>query len=283
MKLAAISARLLSLRTRLRSTQSLAGRRGRNPVGRSCGFVSSTRIVVARPPIRISLCATALLLAHDTSGAEPEGGNWKPGVHYSILARPAVITSAPAGKVELCELFMYTSPISADAQPRLEKWLSAHGDRVVYVRRPSIVFRHARLQAQMYDTLRVLGREDLHWQMFAWAQDATHVRIYHGEKAGHPDERAIDKLNSEFARRNGIDSSKFTAVYRSDAIDREVVQQDIETHLYDVFGTSTFVVDGKYSTSLQRIHPESSKPTEHDWGELFSLLDFLVDQEKRNP
>ena len=85
----------------------------------------------------------------------------------------------PPGKVEIRELFLYTSGWSKGVQPYLEKWLKSKGDSVVYVREPAIAFPHAREQARLYYTLKALGREDLHLKFFEFVRDEDRYPVYH--------------------------------------------------------------------------------------------------------
>jgi thiol:disulfide interchange protein DsbA len=176
---------------------------------------------------------------------------------------------------------MYTSPLSYEIQPYIKEWLKHKPDSIEYVRSPSIVFPHARLQARMFFTLRELGREDLHGEFFAWVFQNDHYPIYHTIE--HPDEAGYLRLNIEFARANKIDTARFSQIYGSRALDDRVIAAEIATHNYLVSGTSTFVINGRYSTSVQRLISPRATPNADDYAELFRLVEYLCASEATTP
>jgi thiol:disulfide interchange protein DsbA len=204
------------------------------------------------------------------------GERWLPGLHYSVILGRAKTDVAP-GKVEVRELFMYTSPLSYEIQPYLAEWLKHKPEYVQYVRSPSIVFPHARLQARTYFTLEKLGREDLHPALFAWIFEKDHYPVYHTIQ--HPDEPGYLRLNREFAQANKLDADKFVEIYTSKELEDKVIEAEIATHGYLVAGTSTFVVNGRYSTSVQRVSYPKGNIGAEDYAKLFRLLEYLARSE----
>jgi thiol:disulfide interchange protein DsbA len=204
------------------------------------------------------------------------GEAWQPGLHYSVILGKAETHVSP-GKVELLELFMYTSPLSYEIQPHLQDWLKRKPSYIEYLRQPSIVFPHSRLQARTFFTLQELGREDLHLTMFAWIFEKEHYPIYHTIE--HPDEAGYLRLNMDFARANKLDVDRFAQTYGSTAIADKVIKAEIATHGYLVAGTSTFVVNGRYSTSVQRVSYPKGNIEAADYARLFKLLEYLAASE----
>ena len=209
--------------------------------------------------------------------AAPKSGEaWQPGLHYSVILGKAETHVAP-GKVEVLELFMYTSPLSYEIQAPLQEWLKHKPDYVEYARQPSIVFPHARLQARTFFTLQALGREDLHPALFAWIFEKDHYPIYHTIE--HPDVPGYLRLNLEFAQANKLDKDKFADIYGSKDLDDKVIKAEIATHGYLVAGTSTFVVNGRYSTSVQRVSYPKGNIGAEDYARLFKLIEYLAASE----
>lgn len=208
--------------------------------------------------------------------AAKSGEQWQAGLHYSVLIGKAP-TSVATGRVEVLELFMYTSPLSYQIQQHLRRWLKSKPGYIEYVRRPSIVFPHARIQARMFFALQQLGRDDLHDAYFFWIFEKDHYPIYH--TIMHPDEIGYGKLNMQFVEKNGIDRAKFSEIYASNSLDERIIQTEIDTHGYLVSGTSTFVVGGRYSTSIQRLIYPKSAPDDGDYARLFRLLEYLAASE----
>lgn len=216
----------------------------------------------------------------DTGGQE-----WQPGLHYNVLL-PLKPTYVVPGKVQIIELSMYTSSVAWVFRPHLKQWLEKQAGVVEYVRKPSIdnAMPHARLQARMFFTLEELGRSDLHEKFEDWVADAKRWPIYHN--IWHPDDREHFNLNVEFAKLNGISENKFANKYYSGAIDDKVHGAERRTSSYHVDGTPTFVINGRYSTSLQRltINLETSESvqeadTNPEFGRLIALLEYLVTDE----
>ena len=94
-------------------------------------------------------------------------------------------------------------------------------------------------------------------------------------------------MNIKFAKENGIDVSKFIATYECRDIDNEVIAAGIDATGYALNGTSTFVVNGRFSTSLQRFlgaDPACADrgPEEGDYARFFALLDRLIEEAKKD-
>jgi protein dithiol oxidoreductase (disulfide-forming) len=203
-------------------------------------------------------------------------GHWQPGFHYGLLIPPLELDEK-SGKAEVIELFMYTSPGSRDLQPFLEKWLARKPENVAFRRQPAIIWPHAREQARLYFTLEKLGRTDLHQQFFEWVWDESHYPTYFSADHQHPDRQAMFALSAEFARVHAIDAETFRATYHSKEIDDRVLRAETMTHFYQVNGTSTFVIDGRYSTSVRRIgYMDQKLKGDEQVKELLRLVDALV-------
>jgi thiol:disulfide interchange protein DsbA len=57
-----------------------------------------------------------------------------------------------------------------------------------------------------------------------------------------------EKVISEWAAKHGLDRDKFMAIYRSDETRRKVERARRQTLEYDIQGTPTLVVDGRFLT-----------------------------------
>ena len=238
----------------------------------SCAICTS---LAAAVPLSHSANATSEPEQRRTRVPTPpkDGEQWQPGLHYSILIGQAK-TDVPLGKIEVRELFMYTSPLSLRMQPYLKQWLKNKPNYVEFVRSPSVVFPHARLQARMYFTLEELGRLDLHDALFAWTFEKEHYPIYH--TISRPDVPGYFKLNLAFAKTNKLNEVKFCETYESNRVEDKVIEAEIGTHKYLVSGTSTLVVNGKYSTSVQRLMYASGETEDAAYGHLFRLVNYLA-------
>jgi thiol:disulfide interchange protein DsbA len=231
------------------------------------------------PGIRTSLLLIfAALVSSDLAAGERV---WEPGVHYAVLA-PAQRTNVAPGKIELLELFVYTNDLSRRVYKRLSEWKSTAPDYVEIVRQPAIFYPHNRLQARMHYTLEKLHRPDLQLAYQDWIFDKSRFSVYHNVR--HPDEKAYFHLNLRFAESMGIDKRQFTRIYNSTEISDEVIEVEAGQHQYQLFGTTTFVVNGRYCVSLQRLRAASKPPREQivpeDFNDLFLLIDSLIAKER---
>ena len=91
--------------------------------------------------------------------------------------------------------------------------------------------------AKTYFALEAMGEvERLHLAVY---------RSYHVEDLYMSQEKVI----AEWAAKNGLDSEKFMAIYRSDEVKAKVELARKMTKDYDIQGTPSIVVDGKFLTS----------------------------------
>lgn len=238
----------------------------------------------------LGLCASSLAAAASgaTSAAKaPKARSaWKAGYEYTVLIPWEAPEDVPPGKVEVRELFLYTSGWSKAVQPYLEKWLAAKGDRVQFVREPAIAFPHAREQARMYYTLKEMGHEDLHLKFFDFVREEHRFDVYHTIR--RPAIEAIFDMNIAFVKKNGLDTKAFIETYQSRGVDDQVIAAGIDATGYALNGTSTIVVNGHYSTSLQRFmgaDPACADrgPEPADYERYFQLMDELVAMAEKEP
>jgi thiol:disulfide interchange protein DsbA len=78
--------------------------------------------------------------------------------------------------------------------------------------------------------------------------ERLHLAVY---RSYHVDDLYMsqEKVIAEWAAKNGLDSEKFMAIYRSDEVRQKVEIARKMTKDYDIQGTPSIVVDGKYLTS----------------------------------
>jgi thiol:disulfide interchange protein DsbA len=139
-------------------------------------------------------------------------------------------------KIEVIDFFFYGCQYCNELLPRLERWRRNKPADVVFRHYP--VVRHDSWVplAKTYFTLEAMGEEDrLHTAVF---------HSYHVEDLYMSQEKVI----SEWAAKHGLDRDKFMAIYRSDEIRQKVDRARKLTIDYDIQGTPSLVVDGKYLT-----------------------------------
>ena len=152
---------------------------------------------------------------------------------YRLIAQQPVATG---DKIEVIDFFFYACQYCYELLPRIERWRKNKPDDVVFRHIP--VVRHDSWipLAKTYFTLEAMGEvERLHTAVF---------HSYHVEELS----MSQDKVIAEWAGKQGLDSNKFMTIYRSDEIRQKVERARKQTVDYDIQGTPTLVVDGRYLT-----------------------------------
>jgi thiol:disulfide interchange protein DsbA len=181
------------------------------------------------------------------------------GPEFTQLAKPQP-TEAP-GKIEVIEFFWYGCPHCNSLEPRVEAWETRLPKDVVF-RREHVIWkgrRETEVHARLFLTLRAMNLLERHHRAVF---DAIH-----NTKLGLRDEHQV--LDWVVAR--GIDKSKFEATYKSFGVQTQTARASARSWDYGVDGVPSFVVNGKYMTSLGGAH---------DPDKLFAILDKLIAGER---
>jgi thiol:disulfide interchange protein DsbA len=177
-------------------------------------------------------------------------GKWKPGVNYAPVV-PSQPTSVPAGKVEVLEVFWYACPHCYDLESYIAAWRKTKPDYIEFVRVPVMWGPLHRAHAQLYYTLKQLGRNDL---------DAKAFETLHQQQnplAGNsPDETFARQL--QFASDNGIEGEAFRKAYNSFAVNSDLQRAEEITLRYQVEGVPMVVINGKYITDVGKAGSQES-------------------------
>lgn len=169
-------------------------------------------------------------------------GKWKPGVNYDPVV-PAQPTAAPAGKVEVLEVFWYACPHCYALEPYITAWRKTKPDYIDFVRVPVMWGPVHRAHAQLYYTLKQLGRNDLDDKVF------EHLHEQKTPLVGNtPEETFAQQL--QFAKDNGIDPETFRKAYNSFAVNADLQRAEEITQRYHVEGVPLIVINGKYMTDV---------------------------------
>jgi protein dithiol oxidoreductase (disulfide-forming) len=169
-------------------------------------------------------------------------GRWKPGVNYDPIV-PSQPTSVPAGKVEVLEVFWYACPHCYALEPFIAAWRKTKPDYIEFVRVPVMWGPLHRAHAQLYYTLKQLGRSDLDDKAF----ETLHQQ--QNPLAGNtPEETFARQL--QFAKDNGIDADAFRKAYNSFAVNSDLQRAEEITQRYHVEGVPLIVINGKYMTDV---------------------------------
>ena len=155
-------------------------------------------------------------------------------VDYRVIPQQPVESGE---RIEVLDFFFYACPYCNDLLPYLERWQKRNAAEIVFRHVP--VVRHDSWVplAKTYFTLETMGEAGrLHSAVY---------RSYHVEELS----MSQDKVIAEWAEKNGLDREKFMTIYRSEETQQKVERARKMTTDYDIHGTPSIVVDGKYLTS----------------------------------
>jgi thiol:disulfide interchange protein DsbA len=157
------------------------------------------------------------------------------GVHYRTLAQPQ--PTEPGPKVEVIEFFWYGCPHCNAIEPGLEEWVKKQGDKISFKRVP-IAFRADFIpQQRLYYTLEAMGLVDkVHGKVF---------QAIHGGRQSLTSDADI----LAFIEKQGIDKTKFSAMYNSFGVKSRVDRVPQLQAAYNVDGVPMIAIDGRYITS----------------------------------
>ena len=157
-----------------------------------------------------------------------------PGQPYLTLnqAQP----SDTPGKIEVLEFFAYSCVHCATMEPMLQTWAKKLPENVVFKHVP-VAFNSSMQDLQrLYYALEALDRMDLHEKVFN-AIHRERKRIYEfKDMAGW--------LESQ-----GVDRKQFEAAFLSFGINNKVARANELAKTYNIEGTPSIAVGGKYVTS----------------------------------
>jgi protein dithiol oxidoreductase (disulfide-forming) len=177
------------------------------------------------------------------------------GKDYEVLATP--VRTANPDKIEVAEAFSYGCPHCFHFEPAVSAWLVTLPKDVYFVRVPVVWNNEIRaLHAKMYFTAQQLNKLDtLHSAIFT----AIHV-----DKKSLDDEGAIAKFFND----NGVDAKTFAKTFNSFSVDSLVKQSEAKIRGFNVEGTPTVIVNGKYKVMGT---PEK----------ILDVTNFLIEKERK--
>jgi thiol:disulfide interchange protein DsbA len=140
-------------------------------------------------------------------------------------------------RIEVIDFFWYGCPYCNELQPALEDWIKRMPGDVTLRRIPVILRDTWAPHARIYYTLELLGEVE-----------RLHLKVYHSY---HVEELHMSKpdVMEQWAVKNGIERSRWLDAYHSPEVDARVARAQRLTKAYDVQGTPSLVVDGRFLTS----------------------------------
>ena len=185
--------------------------------------------------VRIARGLLPLLAAACLAGpAQAQDVRARQNIEYRLISPQPVETR---DRIEVIDFFWYGCPYCNELLPALEGWIQRKPADVTLRRIPAILKDNWAPHARIYYTLELLGETE-----------RLHSRVYHGY---HVEELHMSRpeVMEQWAVRNGIDRRRWLDAYYSPEVDARVAQAFQATKRYDVQGTPSVVVDGRYLTS----------------------------------
>ena len=159
------------------------------------------------------------------------------GKDYKVLNPPQPISGK---KVQVQEFFFYGCSHCFHLHPLLSEWEKKLPKDVELQYMPTVFNEGWEPMAHTYYALEAMGQvRKLHDALFeAW--NVQNIDL--------SDEAKI----TEFVAKHGVDRSKFAADYNSFSVSSKIARSNQLVQAYNIRGTPTIIVDGKYSiTGLQ--------------------------------
>jgi thiol:disulfide interchange protein DsbA len=189
------------------------------------------------------------------------------GRDYTVL-NPAHPTDS-GKKIEVLEFFWYGCIHCYNLEGPLKAWLKRKPADVEFRYVPAVFDPSWSPLTRAFYTLDAMGVADKHHEdLFA---------AIHKEK-----QRALvgdPKAIAEWLGARGVDKTKFLETYNSFAVNTRAQRSIDLTRSYDIEGTPSIVVDGKYVTSPSRTMGTDSNV---NYQRFFQVVDQLIVQARRD-
>jgi thiol:disulfide interchange protein DsbA len=183
------------------------------------------------------------------------------GKEYQLLQSPQPVTDK--NKVEVREFFWYGCPHCYALEPSLDKWKQQMPAGVDFKEVPAIFQNSWKSGAQLFYTLQAMRLvAKLHDKVF----DAIHAQ--------HIDLLTDPKILFDWIAKQGVDRKQFEATYKSFGVAAKVKRASDMTRAYDIPGTPSFTVEGKYLTGpAMTLNPDRTI----NYDRFFQVLDQLIE------
>ena len=205
--------------------------------------------------LRRFVIGLAMVMAAGFAQAQPALG-----VEYAELSAAQPVESP--GKIEVLEFFSYLCPHCYAFEAPLKPWVKKLPKDVQFRRVPAMFSDDYAQAARAYYALEAIGElERLHSALFDAVHTGTRLRI--------TNEAAL----TEWMGKQGIDTKKFTAAYRSFSVESKLKRAAQLTQTYKIDGVPSMAVNGKYVVITDNMKSEE---------QLLSVADYLVERARKD-
>jgi thiol:disulfide interchange protein DsbA len=155
-------------------------------------------------------------------------------IEYRLIEPPQPVETGD--RIEVIDFFWYGCPHCNNLQPFLEEWIKRKPADVVVRRMPTILKDAWAAHARIFYALELLNEVE-----------RLHQRVYHSY---HVEELHMSKPDvvEQWAVKNGLDKRRWVDAYFSPEVDGKIARAVRAMKLYQVEGTPSLAVDGRYIT-----------------------------------
>lgn len=182
---------------------------------------------------------------------------YQDGLHYFEIEQASAV---PTDKVEVVELFSYLCTHCNTFEPYINSWAKRVPDYVDFRRIPVVFGRDSwEMYARAFVTADFMGLpEEAHMAMMDQLWKEKKIL------------RSLDEI-ADFYTQFGADKGKFLSTAQSFAVDGRLRKEQQLVRDYQITGTPSLVVNGKY-----RINGNAAVPS---FEAMLDVVDFLVEKE----
>ena len=193
------------------------------------------------------------------------------GKDYQVIKTPQ--PTASGKNVEVLEFFWYGCPHCDHLQPALHEWLKRKPADVAFRRQPA-AFQDSWVQlARTYYAVEAIDAVDkLHGEIF---------NAIHKTKVLNPSALVKNqKPLFDWVATKGVSQQKFVDAYNSFGVASKSQRTIDITSAYDISGTPTIVIDGRYLVSPSMTPPKADNSVNYEL--FFRNVDLLIDMARKN-
>ena len=181
------------------------------------------------------------------------------GVEYRELSAAQPVDATD--KLEVIEFFWYGCPHCYNFEPVLETWLKKLPKDTQFRRIPAIFNEEWAQSARAYYALEAIGEaQRLHKPLFDAVHQGARLRV------------ANEAALTEWLGKQGVDTKKFAAAYRSFSVEGKIKRAAQLTQAYKIEGVPAMAVNGKYV-----VMTDNMKSLE----QMVGVADYLLDQSRK--
>ncbi len=195
-----------------------------------------------------------MFLAAGLAQAQPVAG-----VEYRQLSTPQATDTGD--KLEVIEFFWYGCPHCYEFEPVLASWLKRLPKDVQFRRVPAIFNDEWEQSARAYYALEAIGvGERLHKPLFDAIHQSTKLKV------------ANEAALTEWLGKQGVDTKKSAAAYRSFSVEGKIKRAAQLTQAYKIEGVPSIAVNGKYVVNTDNMK---------SFDQMVEVADYLIERSRK--